>query len=214
MEIVPIRIENGEERAWQTLAGMSAAEVLKSACVTHEGSVYTVRCLGMGFTLDVEKREIGALTLRGRQMMLGKYRDFARLSLLWYLTSAKDIPFTGKLLRPVDVKGGQRFSQGTHRLPLDKIAARFASDREGFLGHGAAFGGVPVKHGDAALTLYPLPRVPVTFILWLEDEEFPARVDFFFDSTCDFQISLSDIVWSIAMMTCLVMLEDMGDWPE
>jgi hypothetical protein len=61
--------------------------------------------------------------------------------------------------------------------------------------------------GDAAIRLYPLPRVPVTMILWLEDEEFPARTALFFDSTVDFQVLLSDIVWSIAMMSTLVMLE-------
>ncbi|MGE5894213.1 MAG: hypothetical protein ACM34I_09180 [bacterium] len=44
-------------------------------------------------------------------------------------------------------------------------------------------------------------------MLWLEDEEFPPRVDLLFDSTCDIQISLSDIIWSVAIMTCLVMLE-------
>ncbi len=44
-------------------------------------------------------------------------------------------------------------------------------------------------------------------ILWLEDEEFPARASLFFDSTVDYQISLSDIVWSVAMISTLVMLE-------
>ncbi|KKL72664.1 hypothetical protein LCGC14_2082640, partial [marine sediment metagenome] len=67
-----------------------------------------------------------------------------------------------------------------------------------------------VGYGDASIRLYPLPRVPVTLVLWLEDEEedFPPRVDLFFDSTIDFQISLSDIVWAVAIMTALVMLED------
>jgi len=58
----------------------------------------------------------------------------------------------------------------------------------------------------SSLRLFPLPRVPVTLVLWLRDEEFPPRMDLLFDSTCDLQISLSDIIWSIAMMFCLVML--------
>ncbi|MCK4911730.1 MAG: hypothetical protein KAR83_08800 [Thermodesulfovibrionales bacterium] len=50
----------------------------------------------------------------------------------------------------------------------------------------------------------------MTLVLWLEDDEedFPPRVDLFFDSTIDFQISLSDIVWAVAIMSALVMLED------
>jgi hypothetical protein len=50
-----------------------------------------------------------------------------------------------------------------------------------------------------------MPRIPVTLILWLSDEEFPARADLLFDSTCEIHLPL-DILWSIAMMTILVFL--------
>ena len=56
------------------------------------------------------------------------------------------------------------------------------------------FGARIASLGGAATRLYPQPRVPVTVILWLEDEEFPARATLFFDSTVDFQLLLSDIV--------------------
>jgi hypothetical protein len=105
------------------------------------------------------------------------------------------------------VKGGQRFFSGTHVLPLDRIEARFAVDKKAFIERGLRFGSEIAPYGDAAVRLYPLPRVPVTIILWLQDEEYPARVGLFFDSTVDFQLSLSDIVWSVAAMTTLVMGE-------
>jgi hypothetical protein len=53
--------------------------------------------------------------------------------------------------------------------------------------------------------LYPLPRVPVTLILWFGDEEFPARADLLFDSSVELQAPL-DIAWSAAMLSALVML--------
>jgi hypothetical protein len=62
-----------------------------------------------------------------------------------------------------------------------------------------------VKAGDASIKLFPLPRIPVVLTLWLEDEEFPAGADLFFDSTCDLQLP-TDIIWSIAMMSILIML--------
>ncbi|MBI3593004.1 MAG: DUF3786 domain-containing protein, partial [Nitrospirae bacterium] len=46
---------------------------------------------------------------------------------------------------------------------------------------------------------------PVALILWAADEEFPSRVDLLFDSTCELQLPL-DIIWSIAMMSLLLML--------
>ena len=62
-----------------------------------------------------------------------------------------------------------------------------------------------MKYGDASLRLYPLPRVPVVMTLWLEDEEFPPRVDLFFDTTCSMQMPV-DMLWSVAMMSILIML--------
>jgi hypothetical protein len=125
---------------------------------------------------------------------------------LWYLTSAKDLPFSNRLIRPVEVRGGHRFSSGTHVLPLDQIEKRYGKDKEAFLGKGREFGAEVVNLGDGAVRLYAFPRLPITVILWLEDEEFPARACLLFDSTVDFQIDLSDIVWSIAMLGALVML--------
>jgi hypothetical protein len=92
-------------------------------------------------------------------------------------------------------------------LPLDRIEERFARDKAAFIEQGLKFGSEIISYGDAAVRLYPLPRVPVTIILWLQDEEYPARATLFFDSTVDFQLSLSDMVWSVAMMTTLVMGE-------
>ena len=62
-----------------------------------------------------------------------------------------------------------------------------------------------MKYGDASLQLLPLPRIPISLTLWLEDDEFPARVDIMFDSTCELQLP-TDIIWSVAMMSALVML--------
>jgi hypothetical protein len=50
-----------------------------------------------------------------------------------------------------------------------------------------------------------MPRIPVTLILWLKDEEFHPRADLLLDSTCELQLPL-DIIWSIAMMSVLVMM--------
>jgi hypothetical protein len=83
------------------------------------------------------------------------------------------------------------------------VAQRFGKDKEGFLQKGKGLGGEQVKYGDASVKLYPFPRIPAILTLWLEDEEFPARVDLMFDSTCDMHLA-TDIIWSIAMMCVLL----------
>jgi hypothetical protein len=118
---------------------------------------------------------------------------------------AKDIRPSGRLINPVHIKGGQIFSRGTHILPLDLLARRYEDDIEGFLARGIKFGGDPLKLGDVAIKLMPFPRVPAVIALWRSDDEFPARADILFDSTCDIQIP-TDVIWSVASMSLLIML--------
>jgi hypothetical protein len=207
-ELVPIKTGGGEAKAWEALAEMRPKDVCSGAGVSYDEAdrSYTVRSFGIDFTVTPGSRWIGSGDPRSA-LFLGRYKDFFRLAVLWYLTSAKDIPATGRLIRPLDVKGGQRFFAGTHTLPLDRIAERFGRDQGAFAERGLRFGAEVVRAGDAAVRLYPLPRVPVTVILWREDEEYPARATLFFDSTVDFQLSLSDMDWSVAMMAVLVMGE-------
>jgi len=209
MDLVPIKIQHGEEKAWDLVCGLSREDVSRRTKTFYDekAEAYVLRSYGIDFHVNPCEMLITCPSDRG-SLFLSKLRDFFRLSILWYMSHAKDIPPTGKLIRPVDVKGGHRFTTGTHVLPVDLIAGKYAKDREGFIRKGREYGAEDVAgYGDAYLRFYPLPRVPVSVILWLEDEEFPPRVDLFFDSTCEFQLALSDIVWAVAMMTCVVMID-------
>lgn len=207
-ELVPLKTVWGEAKAWETLAGLRPKDVCANAPATYDeaASTYTVRSFGIDFSLSLETKDITSTDPRSA-LFLERYKDFFRLAILWYLTSAKNIPPTGRLIRPLDVKGGQRFFSGTHVLPLDRIEALFGGDKVGFVERGIRFGAEIAKMGDAAVRLYPFPRVPVTIILHLQDDEYPGRVTLFFDSTVDFQLSLSDIVWSVSMLSTLVMFD-------
>jgi hypothetical protein len=112
---------------------------------------------------------------------------------------------SGKLISPASLSGGEIFQKGTHVLPVDQIADRYGNDLESFYSRGLELGGKQLDYGDASLRLYPFPRVPVTMILWMEDEEFPARVDMFFDVTCEQHLPM-DVIWSTAMTSVLIML--------
>jgi hypothetical protein len=84
-------------------------------------------------------------------------------------------------------------------------ANKYEKDKNGIIEKGITLGGQINQYGDASIRLYPLPRIPVIFALWLDDEEFPARADLLFDSTCEMQLP-TDIIWSIAMVSVLALL--------
>jgi hypothetical protein len=196
----------GEDKAWEILATLDPDDVCRAAAVSYDRATeqYIVKSLGMDFLVAAKDRTITS-TAPGSEVLLQRLGYFFKLSILWYLVSAKDITLTGRLVKLQNVKGGEIFTRGSHILPLDKVARKFGKDKEGFLKKGTSLGGEPMKYGDASVKLYPFPRVPAILTLWLEDEEFPARADLMFDSTCTMQLA-TDIIWSIAMMCVLVML--------
>lgn len=196
----------GEEKAWEVLAAMDPKDVCRAASVQVDAvsGAYRVASYGMEFLVSARERSIAG-NAQGSEVLLQRLGEFFRLSLLWYLVSAKDIPCTGRLTRIEHIKGGEAFSRGSHVLPLGKLAGKYGNNKDGFIEKGKRLGGEVQNYGDAAVRLYPFPRVPVVLTLWLADEEFPARADLLLDSSCDLQLP-PDITWSIAMMSVLVML--------
>lgn len=195
----------GIEKAWEKLRELEPADVEKRCLVRYESGAYVLSSLGMDFAIypDEEKIEGGS---PGAEDVAKRYGYFFDHSALWYLVMAKDIPLTGRHIKPESLKGGEVFFRGTHVLPLEGLARRYANDKEGFLGRALALGGNPLgDFGDAAAELFPLPRLPLTLILWLGDEEFPPRADLLLDSSCELQLPL-DIIWSAAMLSVLPML--------
>lgn len=204
----------GEARAWELLSAMPSAEVCRNAAVSfhHDRDAYTVRSFAIDVVVSCRDRSIRSAA-PGSDRLLVRLGDFYRVSVLWYLVHAKHIGCTGRMVRPEDVPGGAIFSAGSHRLPLDGVAACYGADKEAFLARGAALGGEPAKGGDAAVRLLPFPRMPVLLALWLTDEEFSARADLLFDSTCVLQLP-TDILWSVAMMSVLIMQEPPATSPR
>lgn len=196
----------GEEKAWEILTSLEPDGVSTASLALFDraAGMYSIYSYGIEFKVSPSTRNIISTISRG-DILLERFGDLFRLSLLWYLVSAKAVPCTGRLVRLQDLPGGDAFTRGSHALPLEKIAARYGNDRGGFLSRGRDFGAEVLSHGDACLRLLPFPRVPVLLTLWLGDDEFPARTDLIFDSSCALQLP-PDIAWSVALMTLLVML--------
>jgi hypothetical protein len=196
----------GEEHAWEELASCDPAEVCDRAAVEYsEEHGYVVPVFGHPIVLDMKARTMTGSSPEA-EFLLTKTAYFSRLSILFYLLRAQKIAPTGRLLKPSELKSNQIYFTGSHLLPLEPIAARFSSGPEGFLAQAAKFGGQSRQYGDAAVELLPFPRTPVVLILWLEDDEFPARSYMLFDEVCELQLP-PDILWSVAMMCALVLLQ-------
>ena len=205
---IPLNTQAGERQAWDILEGLNPENVCSRAKVTYDSSLntYTLNSFGQDIIVSMTGKTMQSGS-KESDLLLNKLGDYSRLSILWYLVNAKEISFTGRLLRPEDLKGGNIYSKGTHILPLDQIADKYGNDTDELLRRGIELGGEVLDYGDTSLRLFPFPRVPVTIIVWKGDDEFPSRADLLLDSSCEFHMPV-DIVWSTAMMSVMVMLHE------
>ncbi|MBI5417884.1 DUF3786 domain-containing protein [Candidatus Poribacteria bacterium] len=121
-------------------------------------------------------------------------------------TGVKCLP-NGKLVGLESIKGGQFFFRAGHELPLAQVANKYKNDLEGFCKKGISLGGMKALYQDASIYLYPLPNIPIVYILWREEEEFPARVSILFDETIEKHMVLEGL-WGIAFFTARQLLVD------
>jgi hypothetical protein len=199
-------MSSGEEKGWEILTHLEPEDVCRRAVATFDNSsgLYTLKSFVWDISVSPHDNSLFC-NASDSDVLLQKLGYFSRLSTLWYLVGSKDIPLSGQLVRSVNLKGGQLFFRGTHVLPLDAIAKKYGGNAEDFYAKGRSLDAEKLRYGDASVRLLPLPRVPVVLILWLGDDEFPARADILFDSTCELHLPL-DIIWSVAMMSILIML--------
>lgn len=196
------------ELAWGEFVRFDPLEVSRRAGVEFEESlgIYRLRSLGLDMFVSLNRREVYSDSREGERLL--QHKDyFFGLSVLWYLMTTRDIPLSGKLVKPASVPGGQIFVKGTHVLPLADIAAAYSGKKELFYEVGARYGGVEADHGDISVRLLPFPRLPVYLIIWSGDEDFAASGQLLLDTTCTCHLS-TDVLWAVTTVCCLLFLEE------
>ncbi|MFC2069115.1 DUF3786 domain-containing protein [Chloroflexota bacterium] len=198
---------DGEEKAWQELLKLDHKVVCHNAKADFDDSSnqYVLPILNTHIFIVPRDRRIWGNSLLA-DLLLNKLTQYSRLSILWYLIQSKDIPLSGNLINPREIDGGLIFEKGSHMLPLDNLVQQYDNNVEGFIQRAVTLGGEHLNYGNASVRLFSFPRIPVVFVIWGSDEEFLGHTDILFDSTCSQHLP-ADIIWSIAMMSILVMIE-------
>ena len=114
---------------------------------------------------------------------------------LHYLLGACDIPPTRDLITFRETPGGEFYYQPFVNRALIPLVNSFASNPALFLKAGLNAGGKEAGLGDASLTLRPLPKTPVTLVLWQGDEEFPPTGNILFDANIKRFLAGEDIAF-------------------
>jgi hypothetical protein len=186
------RFTTGRIRLWQKLREQKPEDVCRRTQAKPGPG---------GYLLQFLCREVAVSLADGR--IGGELADplledqELELLLLTYLTQAEETPPSNAWITEKDLPGGSLFFRGPHALPVQPLVRRFGTDREAFRKAAVGLGGTPLEFGDASFGFRVLPRLPAAGILWLGDEEFPARFTMMFDRTTDHHLPL-DVVLALA----------------
>lgn len=202
MEDDRYQTDTGEDKAWREFEAADPDTVAANSGAAYDAAtgLYTLEILGGRYTVDPAARRVASLQNPG---IPPEY--FLGLATPVYLVHAVPVPPSGILVK--EFTGGEFFFRGSHTLPLDSVALRFGSDCGYFeTACSAALGGVAAGLGDCGCRFRVFPRVEMTFVLWLVDEEFPARASLLFDSNAGNHMAL-DALWAVALLACQRLLK-------
>ena len=178
---------------WVQLESEMPEDICRRALVRYDQERgFLLPFLNQIFQILPKKREIVAL-----KSGIQQFKSFELdLIIITYLLKAETIGLEGEMVNEKQIPGGEAFFRGPHLLSTNPMEELFGQDRESFLRAGKRLNGEERELGDAAICLPVFPRVPVTLILWVKDDEFPARITVNFDRTISRHLPL-DIIWTV-----------------
>ena len=125
----------------------------------------------------------------------------AHILLLHYLLYASGKPLSCELFSYKDIPGGDKyFSVFKKRVEMPVLNA-YGENPEGLEKACEGSDGLEVPMGDMAYQFQAFPNIPITYIYWNGDEEFPASVQVLFDSSIKDYLPLEDIVFLSEMLS-------------
>lgn len=190
---------------WEELAALDADDVCRRSGATWEGDAYRVRVLGGDHLLMPRERQLRAVDLDQDEEDAGA--SALCFAAVHYLLRAREIPQSGELVTAADLKGGKLFfAAGAHSPDFQTLEEAFAASVQAVTAAAEALGGRAVAHGDAAVEILALPRLPITFVFWRGDEDFPASTSMLFDRTADRQLPL-DVILALSQETLRRLVE-------
>ena len=178
---------------WDDLAQRDMAILCEAADTAWDApSGVIMRFLNEEIRVDVEKK---CLQHRKGEQWERWEHPYLELMALAYLLQVSHSSIKGEMVGVMDLKEAH-FFQGPHTIDTVPLVKRYGKDPQAFKAAGRQLGGEALDMADAALCLVPFPKIPVYYVLWAGDEEFPAKLTVLFDKSIELHLS-ADAIWGI-----------------
>lgn len=116
-----------------------------------------------------------------------------KILMLHYLTSAKGVPLSNKLIAYKELPEGASYSPTFAKRAIKPLLDYFGKEPRLLLDVAQKLGGNKAEYGDVAVTINAFSYVPITLVLWQGDEEFAPEGSILFNSTISDYLPNEDI---------------------
>jgi len=123
-----------------------------------------------------------------------------KVIVLHYLLTATGDSLGNNLVTFREVAGGAFYYPAFLKRARDPLVRVFGGEPDRLLRCGRQLGAEPVNLGDASVRLMPLPRIPLTLVLWKGDEEFAPEATLLFDRSVGSYLPTEDIAMLSGMV--------------
>jgi hypothetical protein len=123
---------------------------------------------------------------------------------LVYLLNAGPEPLAQEMISVQDLKNAHFFA-GPHELKVKPLLTRYGEDLQGFKNAAERVGGEALDLANIAYEFLPFPKVPLYYLLWAGDEEFPPSLSILFDRSVEHHLA-ADAIWGLVTLVSEVLL--------
>lgn len=115
-----------------------------------------------------------------------------KILILHYLVTASGAPLQNRYISFKELPDGAIYITPFTNRAIRPLLSLFADRQEELKEIAVKMGGRVENIGDTGITLFPFPHVPVTYVIWSGDEEFPASGNILFDASAPYYLPTED----------------------
>ncbi len=136
---------------------------------------FTVSCLGQKYGVSYPKGHVTANCGQSEAPLI------TSILLLHYLSHSTGTTLSQNWISYKDLPGGSLYLEPFKKRAVIPFVKKFGGSPDDFVLAAEKLGGEKAKHGDISYIIPALPRVPLLYILWQGNEEFPPNATVLFD---------------------------------
>lgn len=177
--------------AVKKLASKDPQEMASNAGVTYDAhnKIFTVPYMENKYTVSYPD---GAVSFVDRQ---DEVVITEKILILHYLAYANGVPIQNKWISFKELPDGAIYIDPFTRRTINPMVKVFGDNQEKFVEMTKYLNPKKETLGDTSLTIYAFPRVPVTYILYSGDDEFPASGNVLFDASAPNYLPTEDFAF-------------------